>query len=331
MSARYPYYLLADSPEGRRKEQEVSGQPQPLAAAQGDIRQGFVYERAPHVTLKSIANNAEIDVIYERWQAVLEPLRAALNSSLLPLAGEGGPTKSGRMREVQNEAETSEPASQRPHPSSLRDDTFSRKREKEEPPFEDWQIPREAGADWPAEAKNAHAKWWEGRIARQREIDASIAKAADVELLYDRPYEDKARVRVAGPFTVESLSPHRVVPADAAALFNEADELLQDEKDKRAPRAAGSAEPTDFAAMILDNLRAADVHSTEKRDAITLPRSRPGPAPRASAPRGAFWKARARPPPSAAPRSSLGRSSARSVAATLSPPHARRRRRASTC
>ena len=113
-----------------------------------------------------------------------------------------------------------------------------RKRDKEEPPYEDWQIPREAGADWPAEAKNAHAKLWEGRIARQREIDASIAKAADVELLYDRPYEDKARVRVAGPFTVESLSPHRVVPADAAALFNEADELLQDEKDKRAPRAA---------------------------------------------------------------------------------------------
>ena len=70
-------------------------------------------------------------------------------------------------------------------------------------------IPREAGADWRAEAKDAHAKWWEGRIARQREIDAFIAKAADIELLYNRPYEDKARMRVAGPFTVESLSPHR--------------------------------------------------------------------------------------------------------------------------
>ena len=223
MSARYPYYLLADSPEGRRKEQEVSGQPQPLSAAQGDIRQGFVCERAPHVTLKSIADNAEIDVIYERWQAVLEPLRAVLNE-----------TYGGR-------------------------------------PFEDWQIPREAGADWPAAAKDEHANWWEGRIARQREIDASIAKAADVELLYDRPYEDKARVRVAGPFTVESLSPHRLVPADAAALFDETDELLDD-----APRAA-SAESTDFAAMILDNLRAAGVHSTEKRDAIAFASLTPWP------------------------------------------------------
>ena len=240
MSARYPYYLLADSPEGRRKEQEVSGQPQPLAAAQGDIRQGFVYERAPHVTLKSIANNAEIDVIYERWQAVLEPLRAALNDTY------GGT------------------------------------------PFEDWQIPREAGADWPAATKDAHAKWWEGRIARQREIDASIGKAADVELLYDRPYEDKARVRVAGPFTVDSLSPHRVVPADAAALFDEADELLQDEKNKLAPRAAGSAEPTDFAAMILDNLRAAGVHSTEKRDAIAFTSLTPWPGAKGICAEGRF-------------------------------------------
>ena len=58
-------------------------------------------------------------------------------------------------------------------------------------------------------------KWWELRIARQREIDASIAAAADQEFLYDRPYQDKSIVRVAGPFTVESLSPHRVLTVDA--------------------------------------------------------------------------------------------------------------------
>ena len=73
---------------------------------------------------------------------------------------------------------------------------------------------------WPDAAK-AHAAWWEARIARQKEIDASIAKAADVELLYDRPYEDKSKVRVAGPFTVESLSPHRVVTARDDTLGDE--------------------------------------------------------------------------------------------------------------
>jgi hypothetical protein len=49
------------------------------------------------------------------------------------------------------------------------------------------------------------------RIARQKEIDASIAAKADSEYLYDKPYEDKSKVRVAGPFTVEILRPHRSV------------------------------------------------------------------------------------------------------------------------
>ena len=82
MGARYPYYLLADSVEGRRKEAELSQTVPSESVTSGDIRQGFVYERVPHVTLKSIANNAEIDVIHERWQETLEPLRAALNAAL---------------------------------------------------------------------------------------------------------------------------------------------------------------------------------------------------------------------------------------------------------
>ena len=68
MGARYPYYLLADSPEGLRKEAEVS---RTRVRRQADARQrppGFVYERVPHITLKSIANNAEIDVIYDEHQ-----------------------------------------------------------------------------------------------------------------------------------------------------------------------------------------------------------------------------------------------------------------------
>ena len=69
-------------------------------------------------------------------------------------------------------------------------------------------------------AKKLHADWWQARIARQKEIDASIAAKAEFEYLYDKPYEDKKKVRVAGPFTVESLSPHRVLGVD------ENDELI---------------------------------------------------------------------------------------------------------
>ncbi len=80
--------------------------------------------------------------------------------------------------------------------------------------WEEWQIPREANEAWPDEAKKLHEAWWQARIARQRAIDGSIASKAEFEYLYDKPYEDKKKVRVAGPFTVESLSPHRVLALD---------------------------------------------------------------------------------------------------------------------
>jgi hypothetical protein len=38
------------------------------------IRKGFVYKRVPHITLKAIANNEEIDAIHAKWQETLEPL-----------------------------------------------------------------------------------------------------------------------------------------------------------------------------------------------------------------------------------------------------------------
>ena len=65
--------------------------------------------------------------------------------------------------------------------------------------WQDWQIPREADVKWSDKAKALHADWWKGRIERQREIDASIAAKAESEYLYDKPYEDRKRVRVAAP------------------------------------------------------------------------------------------------------------------------------------
>lgn len=214
MSSRYPYYLLSDSKYGRAKEQEVSGKIRPDAPTHGDIRQGFVYERAPHITLKSIANNAEIDVIWEEAQETFERLRTDLNKAL------------GTA-------------------------------------WQEWEIPREAVPSWSDATRKLHAAWWEARIERQKKIDASIAKAADVELLYDRPYEDKSRVRVAGPFTVESLSPHRVVPADEDMPEDE----LKASTGKRR-RSKVLAPPTDFADMVLEHLRTAGVNQAEKRDTI---------------------------------------------------------------
>ena len=156
MSGKYPYYLLADSPEGVRKEAELSGQPPASGPFTGDVRKGFVYRRVPHVTLKSIANNPDI--------------------------------REGMTR---------------------------------------------------------------------AEIDAAIARHAESETLFDKPYEDPKRLRVAGPFTVESLSPHRIIAT---------------EEDRPASEAAGRREPGpgEFVPMVLDHLRKAGVQNTKKAERLVF-------------------------------------------------------------
>jgi len=218
MGARYPYYLLADSPDGQHKEAELTQKAPSTAPTRGNIRQGFVYERVPHITLKSIANNTEIDVIWEDYQKRLEPIREKLNATL-----------------KQN--------------------------------WEEWEIPRDIEEKWASDAKRLHSQWWELRIARQKEIDASIAAKAEYEYLYDKPYEDNKKVRVAGPFTVESLSPHRILAVD------ENDELIDE---VREPKSQFGVKQ-DFATMILENLKTAGVQQAHKEDKINFTALTPWP------------------------------------------------------
>ena len=126
--------------------------------------------------------------------------------------------------------------------------------------WEEWEIPRDAEEGWPEEAKKLHAEWWASRIARQQEIDASIAAKADFEYLYDKPYVDNKKVRVAGPFTVESLSPHRVLAVD------ENDELI----DPQQSSANQSGDEDGFVPMILENLTTAGVQQAHKEDKIAF-------------------------------------------------------------
>jgi adenine-specific DNA-methyltransferase len=165
MSARFPYYLLADSREGRKKEAALAGVRSADGPTEYDIRKGFVYKRVPHVTLKSIANNPDI--------------------------------KEGMTRE---------------------------------------------------------------------QIDVAIRKHADTEILYDQPYEDKDVVRVSGPFTVESLSPHRVLPARDGMPGGEM---------ATAQERGGSS--SDFVNTILENLRKAGVQNTKRGERLVFDRLEPYP------------------------------------------------------
>ncbi|HRL97926.1 MAG TPA: site-specific DNA-methyltransferase, partial [Acidovorax sp.] len=231
MGARYPFFLLADSREGQIKEAGVTRTAPSSQPVHGNIRHGFVYERVPRITLKSIADNAEIDVIWDKWQATLEPLREQLNAAL---------HTNWQEWEIPRELPAS-PASTGTA-GSIKNDSFSRLSDKRQ------------------EAKTLLTSWWEARIARQREMDASIAAKAEFEYLYDKPYENKKAVRVAGPFTVESLSPHRMLAVD------ENDELIDTAQERGAAYHARQS----FPQMILDNLKTAGVQQAHKADRITF-------------------------------------------------------------
>ena len=229
MGARYPFFILRNTEAGIRKEAELRRLPPScdqldqvkLEGHKPDLRQGFVHERVPHITLKAIANNAEIDVIWDEFQEKLEPLRERLNAAL-------------------------------------------------DQSWEEWDFPREVSEDWSDDACQAHADWWEQRIARQKEIDASIAAKADYEYLYDKPYIDSGKIRVAGPFTVESLSPHRTLAVDH-------DDDLVDTLDAAKGDRDAPGEEIDFATMVLENLKTSGVQQMDKGDRITFSTLTPWP------------------------------------------------------
>jgi adenine-specific DNA-methyltransferase len=210
MGCKYPYYLLSDSSQGKHKEAELTRTLPSNDPTSHRIRDGFVYERVPHITLKSISSNVEIDAIWEQWQKTLEPLREQLNK-------------------IVNKS------------------------------WKEWEIPREVQPEWDEATCVIHANWWNARTSRQKEIDASISAKAEFEYLFDKPYEDKSKVRVAGPFTVESLSPHRTM------IVSDDDSLVDPHK-----HGATSEGATDFAQMILDTLRVAGVQQAHKEDRISF-------------------------------------------------------------
>jgi adenine-specific DNA-methyltransferase len=231
MAARYPYYLLADSPEGFQKQKELGQIPldAPRPASFGyEVRKGFVYKTVPHITLRDIANNEEIDVIHAKYQPQLDALRAEINR----LTGQQ---------------------------------------------WEEWEIPRlpskyqseedrhttrqelaALGITPEREAWRKLEDWWALRRQRQQEIDESIARHAGRETLYDQPYEDPKRIRVAGPFTVESLSPFRVLSPEVELPATE--------------RAALQDNSTNFIETILENLRKAGVQNTKKGERLKFDR-----------------------------------------------------------
>jgi adenine-specific DNA-methyltransferase len=86
---------------------------------------------------------------------------------------------------------------------------------------------------------------------RKEEVEVAIARHVEQETLFDQPQESRKKVRVTGPFTVESLSPHRTLEPSAAD--------------------GAVAESTEeFLPTILDNLRKAGVQNTVREEHLSF-------------------------------------------------------------
>jgi adenine-specific DNA-methyltransferase len=236
MSARYDFYLLQDSPEGARKEAELSGAAPKEGPFFNSVRSGFVYERFKKVGLSSIANNIQIDTIVEKWSETLGLLLNQLNEEL-------------------------------------------------EQAWEDWEVPSKADEHWSAKAQELHRQWVEARDERQTEIDSSIMRNAEIEYLVNRPCPERRKVRVTGAFTVESLSPHRVLSAEEEdALWAEQIEAEEGRplplRTRSARREEARRAEDDFVRVVLDNLLKAGVQNRKKGERLQFTELKPWPGGR---------------------------------------------------
>ena len=136
-------------------------------------------------------------------------------------------------------------------------------------------LPESPITPWPEKAEDALRAYWEARMARQNAIDESIEIEGNrnAEPLYDRPYDDPLITRVAGPFTVESLSPYRVIPSDDDPRILD---MLRDDEGDLPPRVVPK-EQTDFAQVVMEHLKSAGVQNTKKGERLEFESIDPWP------------------------------------------------------
>ena len=190
MTASYDYYDLKYPHEG--------------------LKAGFIYKTVPHVTLKSIANNPEIDELWERMHPAIEAALAQLNAVLagtrVPFKVTEGGRKGEHIAFDVKGTHTLPTGEQVPTNALL-----------------EWEVPFDFPADWPAAARSAFDAFHAARQAMQRKMDDSIAAHADQEVLYDQPQVAKDKLRITGPFTVEAVPFPTVLALDEAQPAAEAD------------------------------------------------------------------------------------------------------------
>jgi adenine-specific DNA-methyltransferase len=199
MTAIFDYYELAHPNEG--------------------VGSGFKYKTVPHVTLKSIANNPEIDEIYKKMHPVIEAALAKLNAALKGSSIRFEVTTGGRAGQIVDFAASDSQTFTMPSGQVVQVNQLL-----------EWEVPFECPDTWPETARKALEAFHKARRNMQEKMDEAIAKYAPQETLYDQPFVDAKKIRVTGPFTVEA------VPAPVAKSFEEVAADTQMEADRSIAR-----------------------------------------------------------------------------------------------
>lgn len=273
MGAQYPYFVLSDSQEGREITAQLDHRDIDSSATGNRVRQGFVYHRVPHIQLGQIGSNKQIDEIWSHWQSTLTPLQSRLNSML----GEAW-----REWEIPRNPGTAWPegahsawlAFQAASSTSERVAALRKLNRQLGRSYSMEDVPDQPFDAWSADVVEVHSRWWKARIDRQAEIDQAIAQQTEVEYLYDEPYVRQRVARVSGPFTVETLNPHRMLPID---------EHGQAVEYSRSSSHSRSRDEQSFVELVLDNLTRSGVQQIHRDARIEFSSICPWPGDRVCA------------------------------------------------
>ena len=266
MGAQFPYFVLSDSLKGRQITADLDCREVDSSPTGNSIRQGFVYRRVSHIQLRHIGSNAEIDEIWSHWESTLDSFRTKLNAMLGKDWAEWEvPTFPGTPW-----PEAAASAWQKFQRSPISDRLVALKELNRELSrnYSIADVPEQPYDSWDSEAVNMHARWWEGRRSRQREIDGSTAKYAEYEYLYDEPFTHDQVVRVSGPFTVETLTPHRILPVD------ENDRSIEYSPSRSVRH---GREEQQFIAVVLENLKRSGVQQIHRDARVEFSSINPWP------------------------------------------------------
>jgi adenine-specific DNA-methyltransferase len=196
LTAKYDYYKLRPtSAEDVQRNPNGPWLTDPEGKIQGTCT--FDCKTVLHITLKSIAQNQALDPIFEKWEPVLTEKLTALNKALGKTA-----TKDLRKKLLLKLQEKIQSDGKK----SITDADERRWRlpEKE---WKQWEVPFDTDPDWPEELKTALTEYRQAWRRKMDEMNACISARADQEELVDQPFTDRSKVRVSGPFTVESVIP----------------------------------------------------------------------------------------------------------------------------